>query len=87
MKVTIQCDHCSFTAEDQEIKNWKYAYCPDCGAENIINNADIKLYRVIVFVKFISDVLTFFFPKMKKKGVHISSRDVHIEHEKKCRKT
>ena len=43
-KMVIKCDSCDFKTEGK-IEDWHNKPCPDCGAENIINDFDMELYR------------------------------------------
>ena len=46
-KLTIKCDSCDFKT-DGTPDDWHNKPCPECGAENIIDDKDMKIYRQII---------------------------------------
>lgn len=46
MSVKIKCDSCDFI-EDWNPEDWHNKDCPNCGAENIITDSDMEMFKAM----------------------------------------
>ena len=43
-KLTIKCDSCDFRVEGSP-EDWHKKACPECGAQDIVDDKDMKIFR------------------------------------------
>ena len=73
----IKCDLCGWKkkVDFKEIPSWHNVPCPECEdeIEVIIDDADMKIWKVLNVVVTINNFLLRLFPKAKTKRIHIDS--------------